>query len=129
MTAVLDSSAENARDEASATIGSTAASARCAECMSPFQRVQSAQLFCCREHKRAYNNRWLKRGAVIAPLYAAARMTRGGSRGDKITGARARGDAEHLVQRWNDEDRAAGRMAAVDYVAARYRFGLVEVAG
>jgi hypothetical protein len=34
-------------------------------------------------HKRAYNNRWLTRGAVLAPLAAAARITRGGSRGAK----------------------------------------------
>jgi hypothetical protein len=70
----------------------------------------------------------VKRGAVLAPLYAAARATRGGTRGDTATGQRARRDSDLLIQRWRDEDEAAGRMPAVDYVAARYRHGLVEVA-
>lgn len=107
---------------------SARAAPRCPECLSSFVRKQPAQLFCKVEHKRAYNNRWLKRGAVLAPLYLAARLTRGGSRGDKLTGARARRDAEHAGQRWIEEDRAAGRMPAVEYIAERYRLGLVDVA-
>lgn len=99
----------------------------CPECGHAFDRRQPGQLFCSKEHKRTYNNRWLKRGAVLAPLYAAARATRGGTRGDKATGAKARRDADFLVQRWREEDAAANRASAVDYVAARYRLGLVEV--
>jgi hypothetical protein len=101
---------------------------RCPECLAAFRRNQPHQLFCSPVHKRAWHNRWLTRGAVLAPLQAAARATRGGSRGDKATGARARGDGDHLLQRWKGEDSAAGRMPIVEYVAERYRLGLVEVA-
>lgn len=128
--AVLDTAAPRAATAARATGAPTAAAWSCPECMVPFpiRRSQPRQLFCCREHKRAYNNRWLTRGAVLAPLYAAARATRGGTRGNAATGARARRDAEQLAQRWRDEDAAAGRMPVVDYLAERYRLGLVEVA-
>ena len=47
--------------------------------------------------------------------------------GDRSAGARARRDADMLVQKWKDEDAAAGRMTAADYVALRYRLGYVDV--
>jgi endogenous inhibitor of DNA gyrase (YacG/DUF329 family) len=121
--AVLDGGAPNARSKAPLRFAR-----RCPECGADFTGRQPAQLFCSVEHKRTYNNRWMKRGAVLAPLYAAARATRNGTRGDAATGKRASSDANHLIQRWKDEDAAQGRMSAVDYVAARYRLGLVEVA-
>lgn len=105
-----------------------AASGRCAECGGEFRARQYNQLFCTPRHRTAFNNRWLARGFALAPLYAAARATRGGSRGDRVTGRLARADAERLVQRWKEEDAAAGRMSAIDYAAVRYRFGMVEVA-
>lgn len=100
---------------------------RCPECNGALASVQPAQIFCSAAHKRAWNNRWYSRGGVLAPLAMAERITRGGSRGDKATGCRARRDAAQLLQRWKDEDAAAGRMSAVDYVALRYRLGLVDV--
>lgn len=100
----------------------------CQECSTDFFAAKPNQLFCCREHKRAYNNRWMKRGAVLAPLAVAARYTRNGTRGDKATGSRANTDANRLMERWKQEDEAAGRIFTVDYVANRYRLGLVEFA-
>lgn len=99
----------------------------CPECSTTFQAAQRGQIFCSRVHKRAYNNRWLKRGAVLAPIFAAARVTRNGTRGDKATGAQASHDANLLAQLWQDEDAAAGRMPGVEYMALRYRLGLVDV--
>lgn len=100
---------------------------RCAECPAHFAPRDAKQLFCGIPCKRAYNNRWLTRGAVLAPIYTAARVTRGGSRGDKAIGRKARQAAEQLVQRWIEEDAAAGRLDAVAYVAHRLRHGLLEV--
>lgn len=124
----LVSGPENEAPDTPSLSRGTPAVWRCPECLGPVKRRQATQLFCSPEHKRAYANRWVARGSVIAPLYAAARATRGGSRGDKATGTRARADAEHLVQRWRDEDAAVGRMPVTAYVAERYRLGLVEVA-
>lgn len=123
---VLDGGADLARGGPTAARGA-GYRRTCPECSTAFVAPQPGQLFCCLVHKRAYNNRWLKRGAVLAPLQAAARATRGGTRGDKATGARARCDADRLIQRWRDEDREAGRVPVVEYMATRYRLGLVEV--
>ncbi len=128
MSAVLDGAPETAVE---APAGAKAGGYRrtCPECTVEFLAAQRGQLFCCTKHKRAYNNRWLKRGAVLAPIYAAARETRFGTQGrDKHTGQMAATDANRLVVRWKEEDAAAGRMSAVDYMAARYRLGLVESA-
>jgi hypothetical protein len=125
--AALGVGAPNAVSAPKPVSGSASASPRCPECLTAFARKQPTQLFCSPQHKRAYANRWTVRGAVLAPLYAAARATRGGTRGDTSTGSRARADADFLVQKWKDEDAAAGRMPVTDYVAARYRLGLVEV--
>lgn len=102
----------------------------CPECGHAFRPVQHIQLFCTRACKRAFHNLWLKRGAVGAVLDAAARATRGGTRGaaaDREVGRRARRDGDHLRQIWREEDEAAGRMPALAYVALRYRYGLVDV--
>lgn len=126
--AVLDATAQTALPADREAVRSSRPLRACAECAGAYVPSQHGQLFCCHKCKRTYNNRWLKRGAVIAPLYVAARATRGGTRGDTVTGAKARRDAEHLAQRWKEEDAAAGRMSAIAYMAARYRLGLVEVA-
>lgn len=125
--AVLDVAPEKAASAIAAPAGASASSWRCPECLTAFRRSQATQLFCCREHKRTYNNRWLTRGAVLAPLYATARVTRFGTRGDEATGRRAGSDANYLIQRWREEDKAANRMPAEQYMAERYRLGLVDV--
>lgn len=125
--AVLDGPLEKPATANGCLSPSSAPISRCAECGELFRARQYNQLFCRPAHRRAYNNRWLARGLVLAPLYCAARATRGGSRGDKATGAKARADAERLAQRWKEEDQAAGRISHVAYIAARYKVGLVEV--
>jgi hypothetical protein len=99
------------------------ATATCPECGAAFQRAQWRQLFCSPSHKADFHNRATARGRVLTPLVMAARQTRGGSRGDTETGRAARADADFLIQRWTVEDREAGRMSMVDYVALRRRLG------
>lgn len=124
---VLDGPAEAAVRRNGCIAPGSAKARACPECGERFLPVQWTQLFCGAAHKRAYNNRWAQRGAVLAPIYAAARVTRNGTRGDRDTGRKASADAHTLVQRWKDEDAAAGRMPAIHYVALRYRLGLVDV--
>lgn len=126
MSAVLDTPAETPAT-AEAAPKASGYPRTCPECACDFVAPQPGQLFCCPKHKRAYNNRWLKRGAVLAPIFSAARVTRNGTRGDRDTGSRASTDANRLVERWKEEDAAAGRLSVVDYMAARYRLGMVEI--
>ena len=99
---------------------------KCPECGQPFAPVHPNQMFCSTPHRKDFLNRQTVRGAVLTPLVMAARITRGGSRNDIGTGVRARQDAEHLINKWVDEDRKAGRMSMVDYVALRYRKGFAS---
>ena len=97
----------------------------CPECGEVFQPIagQARQLFCTPAHKQAFQQRARIRGRALLPLQMAARITRGGSRGNASVGIRARQDAEQLIDRWVAEDREAGRMSAVDYIALRLRKG------
>lgn len=127
--AVLDAPPRIARTAKRAPARSTPVVIACPECLGTFRLTQRHQLFCSRIHKRAYNNRLMKRGAVLAPLVILARVTRNGSEGrHKEHGRRASRDSDQLIQRWRDDDKAAGRMDVLDYVAARYILGLVDVA-
>mgnify|MGYP000884398210 CR=1 FL=1 len=98
----------------------------CPECLVLFVPSQPRQLFCCDRHKKDFHYRASVRGRQLAPLVMAARMTRGGTCGDTATGKRARADAEQLIARFAAEDRAAGRMSAVDYLALRDRKGVMQ---
>jgi hypothetical protein len=98
----------------------------CPECLTHLRKGRRG-LFCSAACKRAHNHRWARRGAVLAPIFAAARATRDGTRGDVAIGKAASRDANLLEQLWRDEDRAAGRMTAVDYMRLRYRLGYVDV--
>jgi endogenous inhibitor of DNA gyrase (YacG/DUF329 family) len=108
--------------------GTSRSAWRCPECLAPFKAIQRHQLFCTKACKNAFHQRWRTRGAMLVPLAAADRATRGGTRGNTAIGRRARGDSQMLLQRWREEDAAAGRMPMVEYMAERYRLGLVEVA-
>jgi hypothetical protein len=108
---------------ASSVAGERAPNATCPECGQPFRRVQWRQLFCCPAHKAEFHNRNTARGRTLTPLVMAARQTRGGSRGDTATGKAARRDADFLMHRWTIEDREAGRMSMVEYMALRRRLG------
>lgn len=126
MSAVLDRPPETAQERRTPDVPPMLGHP-CPECMQGFKARSWQQLFCCPAHKRTYNNRWLKRGAVLAPFAAAARATRDGTRGRKSVGRSASIDANRLLQRWADEDRAAGRMNVVDYMGLRYRYDLAEI--
>lgn len=91
--------------------------------MASFVPVQGGQLFCTAAHRDTWNNRSTVRGRVMTPLAMVARITRGGSRGDRATGRRARADMERLIQRWRDQDADAGRMAWPEYLRRRYAAG------
>lgn len=103
----------------SPAVGATPAarpSRACAECLAPYTSPQPGQLFCCAEHRTAFQDRMRIRGRQLVPFELAARATRGGSRGDTATGIKARQTALALKDRWNAEDREAGRMSMVEYV-------------
>lgn len=95
----------------------------CPECLQPFPRAHPGQLFCSPAHRDAWNNRATVRGRVLTPLAMVERVTRGGSRGDTATGIRARQQKDQLIQRWIEEDRAAGRMDWPAYLRLRYGVG------
>lgn len=95
----------------------------CPECMSPFARKHPLQLFCSTTHRDVWNTRQAIRGRVATPLIVVARMTRYGTRGDIDTGKRAGTDINNLIQRWIEEDRAAGRMSWPEYLKRRYAIG------
>lgn len=99
---------------------------KCPECGKPFAPTHPNQMFCTTPHRKDFLNRQTVRGAKLTPLVMASRITRGGSRGDTLTGKRARQDAEYLINKWVDDDRRAGRMSMVDYVALCFRKGFTR---
>lgn len=103
----------------------------CPECGAAFSPRDPGQLFCSLKHRRAWNNRWLKRGGVVAPLLAVARATRNGTRGRDVDartyGAKAGRDADTLLRRYRAEDEAAGRMSWEEWLHRRYAAGFDPV--
>ena len=95
----------------------------CPECLASFAPAHPLQLFCSPAHRDAWNNRYTVRGRVLTPLAIVARLTRDGTRGDKQTGRRAAVEQAILIQRWRDDDRAAGRMEWPEYLRRRYAIG------
>ena len=65
---VLDGSPETPAFPCAPGGAARAAPWHCPECMAPVYRVRSHKLFCCEGHRRAWNNRWLTRGAVLKAL-------------------------------------------------------------
>lgn len=95
----------------------------CPECGGEVIAAGPAAIFCSRSCKRAHHDRTERRGARLLPYVMAARQTRDGTRGDKETGAHAAHVARTLMERWRDEDAAAGRMSATELTALRIRLG------
>lgn len=94
--------------------------------MRTFEPKVANQLFCCPAHTAAWNNRATARGRVLTHLSIAARVTRNGTRGDpaqREAGRQASKAHNALIQRYRDEDRAAGRMAWPDYIMRRFALG------
>jgi len=96
---------------------------KCPECLRDFAAAHPNQIFCSPVHKKAFQNRLIARGSALTPLAMAARITRGGSRGDTATGVRARQDTEKLIARWVAEDKEAGRMRMDQYIRLRISKG------
>lgn len=100
--------------------------AACPECGASAPRRAANQLFCTPAHRDAWNTRIAVRGKVAQPLAMVARITRDGTRGSQVerdTGRRAASELRYLLQKWRDEDRAAGRMDWPTYLALRYASG------
>ncbi|QIG79952.1 hypothetical protein [Stakelama tenebrarum] len=94
--------------------------------MKLFEPKVANQMFCAPTHNAAWNNRATARGRVLTPLAFVARITRNGTRGSdeaRKAGREASNQQNTLIQRWRDEDRAAGRMEWGEYMARRYRLG------
>ena len=85
----------------------------CPECGVTFDKVEKRQVFCSKAHGKRFYNLQTKRGTVIGPLLTVARMAGRYSGVDKELGAYARKEADNLISRWIQEDRAAGRDAAL----------------
>ncbi|MFZ4687883.1 MAG: hypothetical protein ACOYLS_01465 [Polymorphobacter sp.] len=119
---------------AAARAAADPAARHCAECGAVLARAYGKRnMFCGRPHQLAFANRMTVRGRVLTPLAIAAYKTRNGSRGTagrpadaerhKAAGKAAAHRMRQLIDRWDDEDRAAGRMLAIDYCALRDRLG------
>jgi len=120
---LLQGPPETARHDAASISGTADTRPDCPECRARFVPRHPGQLFCTAAHRDAWNNRQTVRGRVLTPLVMVARETRNGTRGDRVTGARAASQAATLMQRHRDEDRAAGRLSHPEYLARRYRAG------
>jgi hypothetical protein len=120
---LLQAPAETPRQDSAPVAGH-----QCPECLTRFRKAHPGQLFCTPAHRDAWNNRATVRGRVLTPLAIVERVTRGGTRGDKATGCKARQQKDALIQRWIEEDRAAGRMTWPEYMARRYAVGFDPLA-
>jgi hypothetical protein len=94
----------------------------CPECGASF--VPSAmnwrKIFCCDQHRQAFLYRINVRGKQLLVPAMASRATRDGTRGEfKQAGKKAASYSRGLMQRWMEEDRAAGRMPMVEFFALR----------
>lgn len=98
----------------------------CPECGRPFEPRVANQLFCSPAHNTAWTNRATARGRVLTSLSIVARITRNGTRGtpaDREAGRKATHLHNQLIQRYRDEDRAAGRMPWPEFMARRLALG------
>lgn len=102
----------------------------CGECSAPLVRAYGKRnMFCSRACQTAFGNRMTVRGRVLAPLAMVDHLTRHGMRGDPAHRAAAKDACRQLrqqIERYATEDRAAGRMTAVEYVARRARLGYAD---
>jgi predicted nucleic acid-binding Zn-ribbon protein len=95
----------------------------CPECGQRFHLNHPRQLFCKPQHKKDWESIARTRGLQYYAVALVQRQTRNGTRGDKETGRKANAEADMLRLRWREEDKAAGRMSAVDFLRLRYLHG------
>lgn len=99
----------------------------CPECLKLFEPKVFNQLFCCPQHNTAWSNRATARGRVLTSISIVAYVTRHGTRGTpdaREAGKKATSSHHQLIQRYRDEDRAAGRMEWPEYMIRRIKLGL-----
>ncbi len=95
----------------------------CQECSTPFpidpKKGGSPQRYCSPEHKRAWENRQLSRGMGLVVLAQARRQGR--HRKKSEVAKWALNEFATQLDRMSAEDKAAGRMAALDILTDRHR--------
>lgn len=98
-------------------------SRRCQECGAPFpidpKKGGSPQRYCTPEHKRAWENRQLARGQGLVVLAQAWRQGRHRKKSDIAKWAL--NEFATALDRMSAEDKATGRMSALDILADRHR--------
>lgn len=108
-------------------------SRRCPECNTPFSVISkhggSPKRYCTPAHKRAWENRQLSRGmgmVILAQAWQEGRHRKGGKefRGWVLS------ELCNVINRYSAEDKAAGRMRALDILMDRHRAdGTLQGAG
>ena len=88
----------------------------CPECGAKFKANHPGAQFCTPAHKTAFHNR--QKGRSHAIMYAMAYRQ---GRGRKGVAAEAFKELSRLLDRFNAEDRAAGRPSAMTYVEGLQR--------
>lgn len=95
----------------------------CPECLTPLPERQPGQRgalkrFCCNEHKTTYQARLAKIGRAMAPAALAWRASRNFKDAErKEVGRNALQELCRILDGQNAEDKAEGRMPAIDYFA------------
>lgn len=89
----------------------------CPECGVAFKATHGRQAFCLPQHKETFHNRQSKRGKVAISLVQVWRAGKNRKGGEDATFAFREVCA--LADRWNQEDKAAGRRP--DLVVTRKR--------
>lgn len=95
------------------------AHANCPECGFRFAKKRATQAFCEPAHKNAFYARAKVRGQVAVMALMAWRGAKG-KKGDD-TGRRAFSEVCRLADRFNAEDKAAGRPPAGNFFARQLR--------
>lgn len=86
----------------------------CPECGGPVPAATTkgrARVFCCEAHKQAHANRMTARGKSLAKIALGWRIARGSGPNGKMLFA----EMTAMLDAWNSEDKAAGRMRAEEY--------------
>ena len=91
----------------------------CAECGAPFAPTRAWSLFCCKAHKQAFHSRQMSRGHILSTLMQVHRRGGDGKRNATDDSRYAFAQACKLLDRFNAEDKAAGRRPDLVVAAKR----------
>jgi hypothetical protein len=78
----------------------------CPECGQDFKAAHHLTRFCCPEHQKRFHSRNAQRGRILLPI---AQVSRQGKRGFNEERRYALQQFNALLDRWNKDDREAGR--------------------